>query len=249
MRLVAYLRISTDGQRENSSLPVQYERIEKFCAFSGHEIVFCARDVETASGKRKRHGLELALNMLREGTADGLICLKLDRYARNVIEGLRIAQELKERGKQLILINENLDTSSPVGECIFTILLAFAQLEHATIKERITSGKEKVRRDGGYLEGRPPYGYMASKDERGKKMLVRHPEQYPWLVRIIRWRDLGWTYRRIADELNHLAIPTQSGGQWLLESVYSMLRHRKLAEWAEGNNHERSETDWQDAAS
>lgn len=234
-RLVAYLRISTDTQKENTSLEVQYEKIEQYCQFSGQTMAFCAWDIETASGARRRRGLETALDMIYRNEADGLICLKLDRFARNTIEGLKIATELKKLGKQLVILNLNLDSNTPIGECIFTILLAFAQLEHATIKERITSGKDKIRDHGGYVEGRPPYGYMAVKCvTTGKKLVARHPEQYPWLEQIKRWHDSAWSYQDIAKELNRIGVPTQSGRRWYSASVNSMLNRRsQLADWAE----------------
>lgn len=249
MKLVAYLRISTDGQRENTSMDTQYERIAAYCAYNRHDIMLVAHDVETASGKKRRPGLELALEQIYNGHADGLICLKLDRFARSTIEGLKIAAELRHRGKQLVLLNENLDTSNAVGECIFTILLAFAQLEHATIVDRCASGKDKVRERRGYVEGMPPFGYMASKDEYGNKVVIRHPEQYAWRKQIFAWRAEGWSQKRIADELNSLAVTSRGGGIWYQSTVRHLFNHTRLAEWAEELYERNQERQWTDSAS
>lgn len=233
MKLVAYLRVSTEGQRENTSMEAQYERIAAYCAFQGHEMFLICRDVETATGKKKRHGLELALQQIYDGHADGLICLKLDRFARSTVEGLKIAAELKQRGKQLVLINEALDTTNAVGECIFTILLAFAQLEHATIRERVRSGRDKVKERDGYTEGSAPFGYRNAKDEDGNKILERDPYEYPWRQQIVRWREAGWGLRTIANELNRLDVKLKYGKKWYPASIRNMLLHTKMVEWAE----------------
>ncbi len=144
-KLVAYARVSTDPQRENTSLSWQRERIEAYCKFAGHELVSFVEEVESASGKTRRPLLDAALKKAQSAEADGFICAKLDRLAPNTKQGLDIATDLRQGGKQLVIVDLNLDTSTPIGQCIYTVLLSFAQLERDTIVERIMAGKEKVR--------------------------------------------------------------------------------------------------------
>ncbi|MBY0552107.1 MAG: recombinase family protein [Candidatus Obscuribacterales bacterium] len=231
MKLAAYTRVSSQSQKDNTSLSVQIERIQGYCVAMGHELASHHSDVETGTGREKRKGFAKALAEIRQGAADGLIVLKLDRYARNVVDGLQVANELRAQGKHLVIVDISVDTSTPMGLCIFTILLAVAELEHSTINERCSSGKAKVRERNGYVHGKPPYGWKAAKvDDR--RTLVPVPEQQHWRAKIIEWRECGLAYRQIADDLNELGVPAQMGGPWSVPSVRQICKRRYLLiEW------------------
>lgn len=225
-RLVSYCRVSSEMQRDNTSLEVQQEKIEQYCAFSGHELVASFADAASASGKKIRPQFQAALWEVYSGEADGIICMKLDRFARSTIEGLEVAAELKRREKQLVILDLNLDTSTPIGECVFSVLLAFAELERETINERTRAGQRAVRDAGGYSAGCPPYGW----DALGKSLVPNLDEQRVRSM-IVDWsKDGRQTPSWIAKELNRLGIPAKRGGIWYPSSVQKILvRRLKLA--------------------
>jgi len=229
-RLVAYLRVSTDGQRDNTSFAAQMERIEAYASCHQHDLVLTCEDVETASGKRARPGLQRALEVVKHDRADGIISSRLDRFARSAIEGLTLAQELRLRGKQLVLLDINLDTSTALGECMFTMLLAFAAMERNIINERLAAGRDHSRKQGGWASGALPYGYTSEK-QGSIRRLVPVPEEQAVIQRILQWRSDGMCYLAIANKLNSLAIPTKRGAKWSRVHVRDLCQRDSQAEY------------------
>lgn len=224
-RLVAYCRVSTDGQADNSSLENQRVRIEGYCVGANHSIVAHFEDVETASGKRVRPNFQAALDMVYSDRADGLVCMRLDRFARSTMEGLQVASALQKAGKQLAILDLNLDTSTPAGRCIFVVLLAFAELERETIAERCQTGRKATAEAGGFAYGRPPYGWRSAPTLDGKyKRLVPVPEEQAIRRLAAEWRNAGMSYQSIADELNLREIPSKTGKRWAGGSVHLVLK-------------------------
>jgi site-specific DNA recombinase len=231
-RLVSYIRVSSVGQKDNTSLDGQQERIDLYCKATGHEIVARYRDVESASGSVPRKNFKQALEDVYHDKADGIIVYRLDRFARSAIEGLNVAAELKNRGKQLVILNLNLDTSTPIGACIYTVMLAFAELERNVIQERTQTGKQRVRDRGGYSGGRPPYGWDAA-EVNGVRTLVPNEIEQRWLQLIWRWRDEGYNSHQIWKLLKHHGAPTKSGKEWQWKCVRRIVSgEQMLVQWA-----------------
>lgn len=234
-RLICYCRVSSENQQNNTSLTEQRKRIEAYCTATGHDIVSSIEETETASGEVARPGFDAALASIYSGAADGIICTRIDRFARSTSQGLKIAGELRKRDKQLVVLDSNLDTSTPTGRCVFAILLSFAQLERRTINERCASGRAAVAAANGYVGGRPPYGWRTS----GKR-LYPLPEEQKVRRLILRWHGEGMSLYRIANELNRHGVPTTKGGKWFMQSVKRVIDFARngyrLAHLMEGGN-------------
>ncbi len=105
--------------------------------------------VEKLSGKdRNRPGLESVLGKVRAG--DMVVVSSIDRLGRNTRDILNIVAELETKGATLVCLNQNLDTSTPIGKCVLTILASFAEMERNNIKERQAEGIALAKRDGRY---------------------------------------------------------------------------------------------------
>ena len=128
LHLIGYARVSSHGQLHNTSFDTQASAINAVCARCGYEMVNLLREQETASGQRNRSVFHHALSEISAGKADGLIVYSIDRFARSALQGLALAKWLHERDKQLVVVDVNLDTSTPFGKCMFAVLLAFAEL-------------------------------------------------------------------------------------------------------------------------
>src|SRR5262245_1691714 len=79
---------------------------------------------------------------------------RFDRFARSVSHLLRALEEFSHLGVDFVSLSESIDTSTPVGRMIFTVLGAVAELERNLIKERVQMGISRARRQGKAL-GRP----------------------------------------------------------------------------------------------
>ncbi len=84
----------------------------------------------------KRAGLFRALQSVRDGSADGIVALRLDRISRSVRDVLDLAEDAERHGWRLVAVNEALDTGTPTGRFTLTILAALVQLEREQIAAR-----------------------------------------------------------------------------------------------------------------
>lgn len=101
----------------------------------------------------KREQLALALDFIREG--DCLTVTKLDRLARSVAHLLAIVEQLKVKGAALRILNLGVDSGTPTGKLMLTMLGGIAEFEREIMLERQREGIEKARREGKY-KGRQP---------------------------------------------------------------------------------------------
>ena len=90
----------------------------------------------------------------RKRKFDVVIVARFDRFARSVSHLLRALDEFSHLGIDFVSLSESIDTSTPVGKMIFTVLGAVAELERNLIKERVQMGISRARKQGKPL-GRP----------------------------------------------------------------------------------------------
>jgi DNA invertase Pin-like site-specific DNA recombinase len=130
-----YARVSTKDQ----STERQVHALEAY----GCEEIFS----ETGSGANDdRPELKRMLDKLREG--DTVVVTSLDRLGRRMLPLLELFARLKEKGIHFIALDNNINTSTPLGQAIMGICAAFAEMERLLIKERVQSGLAKARSQG-----------------------------------------------------------------------------------------------------
>lgn len=137
---IGYARVSSQGQ----SLDNQVERLTAL----GCEKLF----TEKYSGaKSDRKQLNAVLDYVREG--DALVVTKLDRLARSATDLGQIARKLESKGVDLVVLDQQIDTTTPTGKLMFTMIGAFAEFERDLIRERCQEGIAKAK-DRGVKFGR-----------------------------------------------------------------------------------------------
>ena len=135
MAIVGYARVSTVGQ----SLDVQLSKLSEY----GCEKVFSDKHTGTTAD---RPYLKECRNYIREG--DSLVITKLDRLARSTYHLTQIAEELKQKGADLVVLDQNIDTSTPTGKLLFNMLASIAEFETEIRKERPMEGIAKAKERG-----------------------------------------------------------------------------------------------------
>jgi DNA invertase Pin-like site-specific DNA recombinase len=144
--LVGYMRVSSADDRQS----VDLQRDALIAAGIDERNLYC----DKASGARdNRPGLKACLEYVRTG--DCLVVWKLDRLGRSLPHLLSIVADLKERGIAFRSLTEQMDTTTPHGEFLFSIFGALAQYERALTRERVIAGLAAARRRG-RKGGRPP---------------------------------------------------------------------------------------------
>ena len=135
MAKVGYGRVSTIGQ----SLDVQESKLNEY----GCEKLFLDKHSGTTADRPK---LKEVRNYVRQG--DSLVITKLDRLARSTYHLTQIAEELKQKGVDLVVLDQNLDTSTPTGKLLFNMLASIAEFETEIRKERQMEGIAKAKERG-----------------------------------------------------------------------------------------------------
>ena len=143
-QLVGYARTSTTDQKAGLAA-LQRDLKAAGCTKVFHE--------ELSSVATKRPQLEVALGYVREG--DTLIVTKPDRLARSTLDLLQIAQGLEGRGVTLRILSLDLNTSTPTGKLMLTVLGGIATFERDLMLERQREGIAKAKAEGKY-KGRVP---------------------------------------------------------------------------------------------
>jgi DNA invertase Pin-like site-specific DNA recombinase len=147
MSIYGYCRVSTKGQsKDGNSLESQESiLIEKGC----QEVV---RESFTGTKCDRPLFTEL-INKLQSG--DTLMVTKLDRFARNTIDGLTVIKNFLDKNISVHILNMGLIDNTSTGKLILTIMLGFAEFERDMIVERTQTGKAIAKTKTGFKEGRP----------------------------------------------------------------------------------------------
>lgn len=143
--MIGYMRVSSENERQ--VLDLQYDALINEGVDPRHIFQ------DKASGARdNRDGLQKALDYLKEG--DCLVVWKLDRLGRSLSNLISIVEEFKDKGIGFKSITEQMDTTTPHGEFLFSVFGALAQYERALTRERIMAGLTAAKKRG-KIGGRP----------------------------------------------------------------------------------------------
>lgn len=143
--LIGYMRVSSENERQVFDL--QYDALIQ----EGIDPRNIYQD-KVSGARDNREGLQKALDFLQFG--DCLVVWKLDRLGRSLIDLIKIVEGFKKKGISFKSITEQMDTTTPHGEFLFSVFGALAQYERALTKERIMSGLVAAKKRG-RIGGRP----------------------------------------------------------------------------------------------
>ena len=107
-----------------------------------------------SGASESRPGLTALMQDARRGAFDVVVVFRFDRFARSVKQLVLALEEFRTLGIGFVSQQEALDTSTPMGKMIFTVLGAVAELERSIIQERVIMGLQRVKKAGKIL-GRP----------------------------------------------------------------------------------------------
>jgi len=145
--IYGYCRVSSKGQLDNNSFEQQESVIlEKY----NNAIIYKEQFTGTTTD---RPILNQLIKDLKHN--DVLVVSKLDRLARNTVEGIELVQELFNKCVSVHVLNVGLLENTSMGKFFLTTLLAVAEMERNTIVERTQTGKAIAKTKEGFKEGRP----------------------------------------------------------------------------------------------
>lgn len=214
LRVVLYTRVSTAEQAESGAgLAAQETALLAEADRRGWQVVEHLTDAG-ASGKSLtgRPALAQALDLVSSGEADALAVAKLDRLSRSLVDFAGLMAQAQAEQWAVIALDLGVDTSTPAGEFMASVLAAAAQWERRVIGQRTRDGLA-ARRAEGVVLGRPRTVSDAA------------------VSRIRALRRGGYTWQACADQLNDEKVPTARGGaRWYPASVRKVLLSADRAE-------------------
>lgn len=204
-KVIGYIRVSTREQGDSGlGLAAQRAAIEAECQRRGWELERVFEDVASAKDT-VRPGLTAALAALDSGLVSGLVVAKIDRLSRSMLDFAGILKRANQRRWGLVVLDLGVDTSTPSGKLVATVIAALAEWEREQISTRTKDALSERRAQGGKL-GRPS---NVSAD------VAR---------RVRREHEAGASLRAIAAGLNADGVPTAQGGrQWHASTVRAVL--------------------------
>lgn len=253
---LGYVRVSTD--RQDLSVEAQTTAIKRAAEYHKlplHEL-FAEPDTsgskpfaERESGRRLL-GLIHQLKVTHQLT---LLVPKVDRLGRDSVDVNQTVRLLDSLDVRVVFLDINVDTRTAMGKAFMQIAAVFAELELARIRERIQAALDQ-KRSAGQCLGTLPYGWDAretggvtAKGVKIKELIPNQTEQ-KWILQMDAWRKAGWSYNRIAKELNSQSVPTKTGagnvirykgavqfsrGKWHEGKVQKVLTNKTTREWLE----------------
>lgn len=168
MKVALYLRVSTEQQIENYSIPLQKERLHAFCNSKGWTEITEYIDPGYSGSNLNRPALEQLQKDIKNNKVNVVVVYRLDRLSRSQRDTLYLIEEVfTPHQVEFISLSETIDTSTPFGRAAIGVLSVFAQLERETITDRLWNCHRKMVQEKGLWSGsgdKVPYGYKRLDD-------------------------------------------------------------------------------------
>jgi DNA invertase Pin-like site-specific DNA recombinase len=190
MKVAIYARVSTANNGQDPTM--QTRELREYAERRGWTIAGEYVDIGVSGTKEKREALDRLMAEAHRRRFDVVAVWKFDRMARSVSHLLRVLETFGALGIHFVSLSEAIDTATPAGKMVFTVLGAVAELERSLIVERVKAGLRNARAKGKRL-GRP----RARVDT----------------ARIAELREQGRSWRKIARRLGISARTARRAGQ------------------------------------
>jgi DNA invertase Pin-like site-specific DNA recombinase len=151
-RIAIYARVSTSS---GQSVDMQLLDLRELAKRRDFELVGEYCDEGVSGSQESRPALDALLRDARRRKFDAVLVWKLDRLGRSLVHLVRLLQDLRALGVELISFSEGLDFTTTTGKLLYQVISAFAEFERDCIRERVTAGLRNARAKGKRL-GRPP---------------------------------------------------------------------------------------------
>src|SRR5215471_1326769 len=151
-RAALYARVSTANNAQDPTM--QTRELREYCERRGWQIIGEYVDTGISGAKDRRPELDRLMADAHKRRFDVIAVWKFDRFARSVSHLLRALDTFRALGVEFVSLSESLDTATPAGRMVFTVLGAVAELERSLIAERVRAGLRNAKAKGKRL-GRP----------------------------------------------------------------------------------------------
>lgn len=222
LRAVAYVRFSSDGQREES-IEAQLRAIKEFAEHDGYALhkVYADRGISGTTDNRAE--FQRMIEDARNKKFDVILVHKLDRFARNRADSAIYRRELSKYGVKLVSVLENFD-NSPESVILQSVIEGYNEYYSKNLRREVMKGLKENALTCRFTGGVPCLGYDIDKDTF--KYVINRFEA--GAVKLIFKMYLsGEGYSSIINELNRNGFKTKKGNAFGKNSLYDILRNEK----------------------
>jgi len=170
--VIIYTRVSTDDQADHGfSLQHQEHAIRTYCKLKNYSIIqIFKEDYSAKTFDRPEWNVILSLIKTKRNLVDAIICLRWDRFSRNIEGALRTIRELKKHRVDIETIEQQLDPNIPDNKALLALYLVLPEIENDKNSIRTKDGSRRARLEGCWT-GTAPFGYTCTRNEQGKSTL------------------------------------------------------------------------------
>ncbi|MGL5714354.1 MAG: recombinase family protein [Paraclostridium sp.] len=197
--IVAYTRVSSTSQIDNTSLEMQLEKIKGYCSLYNINLikVFSDEGLSASTTARAKYNDMMEFVTNKENLIDGIIVYKADRVHRSLKNLMIMIDALNDIDVSFLSITEQFDTSTAQGLLFLQMLGSFSEFERKLIAERTKSGRISNGEKKLHAGGRIPFGYSIVE---GEKRLTINYEEAEIIKDIFKARCKGSSFNTIAKQ-------------------------------------------------
>ncbi len=224
--LDGYVRVSQVRGRSGDSFispAVQRDRINTWAAAYGHQIAVIHEELDESGARATRPKLLEAIERVERGETQGIVVAKLDRFARSLIDGLRLIERIRKSGGIFVSVSDGFDLTTDTGRLVLRIMLSLAEFELDRVRSNWREAQTRAIMRG--VHSSPtPFGYQ--REGKGGP-LAADPVNGPVVTELFERRVAGAGPSELADWLTSRGARTGHGRvQWSHRAVKDLLRNR-----------------------
>lgn len=222
--VVAYIRVSTEGQVDKYGLDAQRKDIMEYCASRDLYISkwYVEKGVSGAKDDRPEWN-KILYGDVTNPPYEAVVVAKNDRVARDINIYYYFKMLLKKKEVELISVAEDFGEFGIMAHFLEAFTLCVAEMERKNITQRTLSGRKQKAGKGGYAGGRCPYGYYVSDHE-----LRVNSEQAECVRKVFEMRNSGMKLKEIAEAVNKMGYRTQKGLVFQIGNIQNILKNERL---------------------
>lgn len=226
MRAIIYARLSKTDK--NDTIPAQLDRCRTYCASASYDVIAELSEMDASASQygKPRPEFTKALAMLRDGTAEALVAVNIDRLYRQPKELEELITLAESGNVTIVTLAGDYDLTTADGRMMARMLVTVAAKESDDKSRRITWKKEEQAAKGRWAGGVVPFGYTADKSTAAG--LVVNDEEAEIIRGWVQGIKAGQTLTELAEQMEASGIPTRKGGPWKIETIRSVLQNATI---------------------
>ena len=233
MRAIIYRRVSTRRQQEEGdSLEGQDRRGRAYAESQDWEVVDSLAEAQSGKDAASRMVLQ---SILTRDDFEKLIVFKMSRFGRNARDTLNLIHQLQESGKEVVFMEDGLDTGNTKHRLLITILAAVAETELENMRDQVLLGMEEGASKGRWMGGPSPWGTQVHNcEDYGHNtcplngQLEEHPQESEEVSKAVSMIIDGATTGDVARSMNAMGLTTPRGKQFTAERILLLMRSDNL---------------------